>query len=322
MKKYLEDLKKELNKRGLKDKDIEDILNDYTEMINQALQDGLDENDLEKKFGSPVKIAKEIALDENGNDEPKKSSDDDEFKLWKSFDIKKESINLTIKLIDDDVMIKSTDDQKMSIHYSGAFNENQYELIVTDDEIKLTSPPLRGFKFNQMFKSHKKTSFLIFIPEELLIGTFVYTVVNSDLIIEDVKASNFNLSTTNGDIDIHRSYLGHFKINTVSGDVKCNKVYVDTVNSSQVSGDTIFDHCTINKHLKVNMVSGDVNLNHTTCDILDSSSVNGDINGVEFYPKKIDFKTLSGDINLKNNHRERIEIRKNGVFSGSVNIDL
>jgi cytoskeletal protein CcmA (bactofilin family) len=324
MKKYLEDLKKELNRKGLNEKVIEDILNDYKEMLNQAIEDGLNESDIEKKFGTPNKVAREIAQDEQGNPkkEQSKPEDDDEFRLWKSFEIKKDTIDLTIKLIDDDVMIKSTEESKISIHCSGGFNEDQYQLEVTDDLIKLTSPPFKGFKFNQIFKSHQKTSFLILIPEELLIGTFVYTVVNSDLIIEDVKANQFNLSTTNGDIDIHRSYLGNFKINTVSGDVKCTNVYVDTINSSQVSGDTTFDHCTINKHLKVNMVSGDVVLNHSTCEILESTSVSGDITGTEFYPKKIDFKTLSGDINLKNKHREHIEIKKNGVFSGSINIDL
>lgn len=322
MKKYLEDLKKELNKRNLSEKTINDILGDYKEMIEQALQDGLEEEDLEKKFGSPNKVASEIAQDENGNQKESDTEDKDDFKLWKSFELSKDSIDLTIKLIDDDVMIKSTEENKVSIFYSGDFSEDQYELKVTDDEIKLTSPPFKGFKFNHIFKSRKKTSFMVLIPEELLIGMFTYTVVNSDLIIEDVKATNFSLSTTNGDIDIHRSYLGNFKINTVSGDVRCNKIYVDTVASSSVSGDIIFNQSTINKHLKMNMVSGDLCVNQTTCELLECSSVSGDINGSEFYPKKINFKTLSGDINLTNSHKEHIEINKKGAFSGSVNIDV
>lgn len=320
MKKYLEDLKKELSKRKFKKHEIEDILNDYQEMIDQGISEGLSEEELEKKFGSPEKVARELSDDYEPSKEEK--IDEEEFKLWKTFDSKDKSLNIHIKIIDDDVIIKATSDEKISIYYQGDFDEDRYELTFDEQNLKLSAPPFKGFKFNHFLKSNKETTFMILIPEDQLIELFNYSVVNSDLMIEDVKANTFNLSTTNGDVDIHSSYLGNFKISTVNGDLKCKNIYVDSIHSTQVSGDIKMIDSTINKELKMNSVSGDITFNHTTCNTLDCSTVSGDIKGNEFYPKVINFKTISGDIHLKNEHKEHIEINKKAPFTGKVKIDV
>jgi hypothetical protein len=51
-------------------------------------------------------------------------------------------------------------------------------------------------------------------------------------------------------------------------------------------------------------------------------SVSGDIDGKEFYPKMIRFKSISGDLNIKNKEKKEIKIIKKSTLSGGINIDL
>jgi DUF4097 and DUF4098 domain-containing protein YvlB len=49
--------------------------------------------------------------------------------------------------------------------------------------------------------------------------------------------------------------------------------------------------------------------------------VNGDVEGKEFYPKMISFKSVSGDLDIKNNERTDIKMQKTNTLSGKININ-
>jgi len=57
MKKYLEDLRQELVKQKLTNKEIEEIMADHEEMIRTAMEEGLSEEEIKAKFGQPKQVA-------------------------------------------------------------------------------------------------------------------------------------------------------------------------------------------------------------------------------------------------------------------------
>jgi len=323
MKTFIEDLKKELNKLKLSDTEKQDIINDYKEMIETALEEGLDPNDIEKKFGSPKRVAEAIASDQgiSFKDEEEKPKSN-RFSLWKSYTPTQNSMKLVIKLIHENVLISTSKDDKIHVYQKGEFSADCYELSFSSSEMKLVSPPLKGFKFKDFFQSHNRVEFLIEIPEELVLENVQFTMVNGNSSISNIKADAFQLSTTNGDVEIKDSYIGNFKINTVNGDIESTKLYVDFLKATTVSGDIRFQSCVFNKEIKLNTVSGDFEINESTCYELEMTSVSGDLKGKEFYPKKINFKSVSGDIELKNKDRQPIEINKKSPFTGSVTIEV
>ena len=106
MKKFLKDLEKELNKLGISEKEIKEIIGDHEEMIETALKDGLSEGQLADKFGNPAKVAKELHMDnvEAGFeiDESNEYSTPDElegFELFNSFTTLDDEYNVAIKLV-------------------------------------------------------------------------------------------------------------------------------------------------------------------------------------------------------------------------------
>jgi len=66
MKKFLENLRTELKKKHINEGEIEEILRDHEEMIDEALAEGLSEEDITKKFGNPEQVAADISAMNKG----------------------------------------------------------------------------------------------------------------------------------------------------------------------------------------------------------------------------------------------------------------
>ena len=63
MKKFLKELEMELKMLKMNNKDIDEILEDHKEMIDAAIDEGLNETEIEEKFGNPKNVAKELSKD-------------------------------------------------------------------------------------------------------------------------------------------------------------------------------------------------------------------------------------------------------------------
>jgi uncharacterized membrane protein len=61
MKKFLKDLETELRKNNLSENEIKEIMADHEEMIQSAKSEGLTDEELEAKFGSPKNVAEELS---------------------------------------------------------------------------------------------------------------------------------------------------------------------------------------------------------------------------------------------------------------------
>ena len=119
MKKYLENLEKELKKLKINDQEIAEILADHKEMIEAAKDDGVSDDELFEKFGSPDKVAKELSEDvpQKVNVEVKVGEDELEgFKLFKSFYALNDIKSVSIELVNENVLYFPYDGDQIEIY--------------------------------------------------------------------------------------------------------------------------------------------------------------------------------------------------------------
>lgn len=316
MKKYIEDLRQELLKQKLTNKEIEEIIADHEEMIQNAIDEGLSEEEIIQKFGKPEQLAKELADFEPKDDVEQVSTD--HFNLWQSFEANEDEISVLVKLTSEDVTYQTTDDPMIKVYYRGKGKISVYDVSFEKGNFQLISD--RGFGLRFAFSKENNIDFLIELPKGVSISDFTSQSVSSDVVIKNLMISKFKLTTTSGDVDIENARLGESQWHTVSGDLSVKDSLFDSLSSSQVSGDIRFERVKIQKDIRCNTVSGDFGITDSTCEELHFSSISGDLNGKEFYPKQVSLKSVSGDIKIKNKERSAITVLKKSSVSGDIDI--
>ncbi|MDY0295358.1 MAG: DUF4097 family beta strand repeat-containing protein [Acholeplasmataceae bacterium] len=315
MMKYLEDLKNELIKQNVNQHDIDDIIRDHDEMISEALREGLSEEEISQRLGDPRTLAKELSSDETV-DETEDS--DDDYKLWDSFTPISGSNKVTISMVFQDIEVRPSKDSEYHVYHEGPGDIKDYHLSYEKGELKLESPKLKGLLWNRNKKDD--ISFIIEIPKNIEISEFKERTVSGDIRLRGINAHLFSINTTSGDLDIKNGELNKFILNTVSGDARVSKVNMVNAETSQVSGDITMEDVNITELIHVGSVSGDISLVNTKVEHAEFSMVNGDVDGKEFYPNMITFKSVSGDLNIKNQDRSDIKLQKTSTISGKINI--
>ncbi len=316
MKKYLEDLRQELVKQKLTNKEIEEIMADHEEMIRTAMEEGLSEEEIKAKFGQPKQVAEELA--DNDQVEPDEQEDNNDLVLWKTFTVEKDQIKVNVNLISEDITYQLSDNNEIKVYYEGNGKVDKYEVSYEKNEFKLYAPKRMGFHFS--FNKSDGLRFLVELPKHVVVEEFKHNTVSSDSEIKNLTVNQLTINTTSGDLLIKNNQIDQVKLNSVSGDCEIKDSKIKEINFSQVSGDGQLTNVTISGDFKVNTVSGDLEIQNVSCDNFEIRSVSGDVDGKEFYPNKVTLKSVSGDIDIKNKESHYIEIVKKSTISGDINI--
>ena len=316
MKKFIEDLRQELNKRNMKTSEIDDIIADHEEMIETAKAEGMTEDEMRKRFGDPVKLADELS-----DFSPKETSEEepsDDFQIWKSFTVTSDGIDVDIQLVSEDITFKTSKNDEIKVYQSGITDLGKYDLNFTGKKFILKAPKYQGGLF--MRRHSEDQAIIIEFPKTLILELFYYNSVSSDFKFSNLNAKEFTVSTTSGDLEINNARLGKTKWNTVSGDILVNDSKVTVLTSSQVSGDMTIQNVFVVENMTLNTVSGDAKIDHVICNQCSVHSVSGDIEGIEFYPGSVSLKSVSGDVTIKNKESKTIEIISKTTVSGDIDI--
>lgn len=314
MKKFLEDLKTELNKYNLSIEDIEDILNDHEEMMREALKMGLKEEDIRLRFGEPKSLARELALDSGQSNDTKMS---DQMILWKSI-TPEDNFSINVHMTSQHVTYERSNDLQIQVYYEGKEDLKDYQLSFIDNELMIEAPKYRRLNFMKEFKNNME--FVIKVPSKILCKLVKHHSISADISYHHIESTSFELSTTSGDVDISHINVKSMKLNTVSGDIHVSHVSSELLFTSQVSGDLHFNDVKINGLLRTNTVSGDIIILDTSSIEAELNSVSGDIKGKEFYPEKIKFNSVNGHLDVLNLKKEGYKGLKTHSISGKVNI--
>ena len=326
MKKFLEDLEKELTKMKINKGDIDEILSDHKEMIESGKAEGLNEEDMNKKFGNPENIAKVIYKDTQEtalNSAFKNDAEDctidiseEGFQQIESF-MADEINDFVIKLVCDDVVVIPHKEDTIVVYQKGIKSLDKYTI-----EFKANRFELSKDKTRKLFSLERNGgTFLIKLPETALISNYNLKSVSGDYVINSLKAKELKIKTVSGDFKLSNVFVDEFDITTVSGDAEINKLEAKILDINTVSGDIGLNKASINGLVDINTVSGDIEANYGECAKLNLKSASGDFEATDFYPAKVNLKSISGDISITNADKTRvIEIERKKTLTGTIDI--
>lgn len=314
--KYIDDLKKELTKMKISEAEIEEIIQDYQELISFAIAEGVEEEDLVKKFGEPEHVAKELS--ENTQKKTSAPQDDDGFSLYVVFEMDDQPQKVNINLVSEDVKIETHDKSEIQILYQGKFNEKDYEASYQSGQMSFKSIKRSGL-FGLL--NHKEVPALkILLPKQVDFDSLSFTNVNGDIQVDDLKVDKMVIKSTNGDAKIQKIHAKELNWNTVNGDGDYLDIESQTFHSTLVSGDLKLTNAQVYEKLSINTVSGDAEFTQVECQEFDFHSVSGDVDANNFYPKEIYFSSVSGDAKITNEKKSNIEIKRSKSVSGEIQI--
>lgn len=324
MKRYLKDLEAELRKLNLSEEDIFEILEDHKEMILSAQEEGLSDDELESKFGDPVKVASDLVGNQPFVTEVETTLGEGElegYTLVENFNIVgniEELKDVEIALVSEDLIYFPYDGESIEVYAKGKFEREDYDISFVSNTFTLKR---KGKKKSWSFNL-KTPDFGVRVPSTLL-KTFDLSLVSGDATIEKVNAKKIDVKSTSGDIQLTNiTTPKDLKLSLVSGDAKLNGVNALNLIVSSVSGDVEIAKTSLEEELNVNVVSGDANVTNIQTPEVVFKSVSGDFQGSEVYCDGITFKSVSGDFNINNNNKDhKIEIRKKKTLSGNVTIN-
>jgi DUF4097 and DUF4098 domain-containing protein YvlB len=329
MNKFLKDLEKELKNLKVSEKDIKEILDDHKEMIEAAMNDGLDELQIEEKFGKPKTLAKDLQDDTSKLDEKTNYNfsdvgscvkvDTNSFNLVKTFPMISEEFSITIGLISDDFNLTPYDGESIQVYEKNVKKIEEYTILFEKNEllIKKDKVKIKVFSF-----SSNSGEFLVLVPKDIDISKFDYKTVSGDANVNGVKSEDINVKSTSGDLELTNIDGKNMKFTTVSGDIEILRLQGNQFEVSVVSGDLEMKHVVIKGNMELHSVSGDVELFEVECEEADFKTVSGDLEGNEFYPSQVSLKSVSGDITITNrNVLKDINIISKKTVSGDININ-
>ncbi|MGD9909982.1 MAG: DUF4097 family beta strand repeat-containing protein [Candidatus Izemoplasmatales bacterium] len=316
MKKFLEELEKELQSKGLSKEDITEILSDHQEMIDEAIAEGLSEEEIETKFGRPSKIADDLS--DLAKLETKNTVNSKEYTLFKSFHVLDSEMNIDIHFVNEDYHLEKSETNDIEVYYKGKGKLEDYEFGLNGQTFYAKSK--KQIRSSLFFFSHNEFEFLIKVPDVSILLTSLHSV-NSDITVDNLKCDSFVLKSTNGDLVFTNMKTKSFKFDNVNGDLKITNFESNDLRLSNVNGDVKFNHVDIEGDVVFNTVSGDLSVNTMKCRECHFQTVSGDMSAKEFYPEAIRLQSVSGDISIRNEDKTKsIRIISQKSLSGEIKI--
>lgn len=329
MNKFMKDLETELRKLNVSPDEIKEILEDHKEMIEAAKEEGLNDDEMNIKFGNPERIAKEIKID-LGSEKTKNKLDKveslavydiSEYTFIKSFYLISGLNEIEISFISSDIILCEHEGSDIQVYHIGIEDLEKFEVDLSDD--KFTLKRKRNIMFGNINKHHGKGGkFLVLLPKDLKIKKFDSHTVSGDVTYNGLDVDSFKLKSTSGDINISNVALVSTKLSIVNGDINIHGLTTSSLDISLVNGDTILNKVIVDKDIYVNSVSGIIELKEVECKAASFKTVSGDMNGRNFYVNAITLTSVSGNIRIKNDDTSReIKVVSKKTLSGDININ-
>lgn len=290
MDKYLLGLQKELE--NVNAENIEEILDYFTEMISDRLENGEDIETILNELGDPKTLASNFA---SGEVKTKTVSDNQHL-------VYDELKDLVVDVNNYDVKIVKHDSNEVIVDFEERGNVSldcDYHNGKLHIEQKGMSFDLGKF-FN--FSNHKSISLplTVYVPNSY--------------------RNNVDIESVNGLIQISDLELDKVEIENVNGDVNLNNLIANQLEYDGVNADIDIVDCSI-KHLYMETVNGDIQMDRIGFKRIDIETVNGDceiaalaskeevsVNIEKLFrnnrqkgagDKQINFESVNGDIKIE-----------------------
>ena len=309
MTKFLKSLEAELKKLKLSDEEIKEIIADHQQMLNEAKEEGLSEEEITAKFGDPEKLARDLAEDVrtatlNMNDYSNEQPYDaiDGYELHQALLPTDELTEINISLVSEDLSIYPYEGEKIEIHFRKINKPEDFDISLENGVFKLKRK--QGSKlFN--FGSRDSGKIVVRYPRDQKLTTYQIVEVSGDVKAKGIQTDVLNLKSTSGDYHVEGVEAGKTEFKTVSGDFNLLDLRLGETIMSAVSGDYEGKNIVVAGELTLNTVSGDFEFDNVKAKSASLRTVSGDLEATEFYVEVIDLRSVSGDIEIENQDKTK-----------------
>ena len=308
MQTFLNALKNKLLISGFTQKEGEDIVLDYQEMIDQAIKQGLKEEDIEDTFGSVEQIVSEIKQNST------KKAVEDIGQLINRYD-KKLIKNIDIDLVNEDLKCVTHEKDYFKLTYDGILDHNFITIDVTNETLIIKN----NKKYQGLKKDRHKLSFYVYVPKDVRLNQVAVGSINGELNLQQIIGNQLKVYNVNGLSKLSQNEFLEIKFDGVNAKCFIENNFSDTLNAKTVSGNLELKENDTSETLSVTTVSAKINIQHTMIQQLKVTTVSGHISCREVYPEKLHFNSISGHISFENNDTSKeIKIENKRTMSGKV----
>lgn len=325
MKKYLKSLETELKKLNISDEEIAEILEDHEEMLTEAKEEGVTDDEINLKFGDPEKLAKALYEDVISERTSEKveavfgTESLKDYRLINSFPTLEALKVVNISLVSEDLIYFPYEGEAIEVYVNGKFTEEDYKINYSEGTFNLK----RSKRIVAFTLFGKKTpDFGVRVPFAQL-EDFKLNLISGDAELEDINAKSMSLKTVSGDIEAKNlNTPNNLLISVVSGDAELKGVNAKGLEITMVSGDLEISQASFEEAIFVNKVSGDVKAKDVKVSDIEFHTVSGDFDGKEVYCDRVTLKSVSGDFDISNSiHDQKIEVVSKKSLAGHVTIN-
>lgn len=264
---YLANLEKALRENNISD--YQEVYKKYEKRYDFGKEASLSDEEIEKKLGSIDDIIANLKKNETV-----KVKENIIYDLGKSY-------NLTVKVVVDDVIIKS-DPFASDISFKfEQVKESNYIIKNEETNVSLTYKE----KFFSSPSSKNGGTIYVIVPENIIFNEVTIAMGASDFTANELKANKISIKNTSGDFNINFLNANNIELNNVSGDFNIEKIITNNIELNNVSGD-----------FKITSLKGDLKLSNISGDIL-----------IDTFFGNSKISNISGDIVLSGNSQDTLD---------------
>lgn len=324
---FLKELKSHLSNISGDEQNI--IIEYYSEIINDKLDDGQNEEEIISELGSPKKIALTVTKDyyERENQDYRKSTTINKNFRQAVKEYEYDGINsINIDIMNSDIILKASCNNNIKItYYTNECFPKTIENINGNITLKNVFFPFKDTlkqiakNFLYLWKKHNLKT-IIEIPVECTNLKFNLHTSNAKIFIQNIKAEKLNIKTSNGKINTSNLYGNEIFLHTSNSNLTIKSTNAETVTAETSNGKITVSDIVNTKFLKLVTLNGSITVNNIYVETLETKTSNGKIHITDIKSQnRLSAKTSNGLINITDILSDNISlITSNGKINGNI----
>lgn len=212
------------------------------------------------------------------------------------FDVDEDFSNINIDVIADDILIKTSSDDKCHVECVD-YEEIEHDAYVDGDTLFVTSKENGTVNagLNIMFNT-TSPKITVYLPENVYEDFYVHATTGDLYIDEAFTFTNLRLDATTGDISINSlNCTDAIEMNITTGDIDLTDVECGTLVYNGVTGDIDFINVVASGDLSVEVTTGDINFDMCDAANIYVDCTTGDVDMTLLSDKEFDVDAELGD---------------------------
>lgn len=300
--KFLEELRNKLI--DLNDKDVDDTIAYFNEMIEDKVSEGFSEEDVIKGLGKPQDVAITLMGEEKGkvdNFSNEVVSDFDDENVERSCFPGNRIDEINLETVYHKIIIKESNSDEVIFEYPKS-NKYYYDVSLSGGSLDIEYSQKGLDKFMKKMMMPCVDTIRLYLPAKSHIKLNIENVSGS-MEISDLKLDSVDIENVSGVIRIENVILDNLDAETVSGPYHLNNVKADEISLESVSGRIDMTMVKADE-IDLETVSGSLNLeicgNKEDYNIsIEKMFADVDIESESGEDNKLHIETVSGSINYR-----------------------